>query len=198
MCFLSALKNSLKYQYLESSDSIPFNYRPSFFNMGSPEDAQGSDTASRMSHFSNQFSIQHERLILELLPFKDSGKFHEWLRGGMVKGSWTEFHQDFLIMVPGDHTEPDKNKTAQAVKDAINSKSPKFLTYHPDKTNWTNEDHYVRFITTIILDNMLTGLWSDSDWKKRNIDIAKAVYEVLFFLKASYLMADQHPPLYTQ
>ena len=36
---------------------------------------------------------------------------------------------------------------------------------------------------------------SDSDWKKRNIDIAKAVYEVLSFLRAHELTS-QGPPGY--
>jgi hypothetical protein len=40
---------------------------------------------------------------------------------------------------------------------------------------------------------MLRSLWSESEWKKKAIDIAKAVFEVLCFLKASFYVIDQHP-----
>jgi hypothetical protein len=92
--------------------------------------------------------------------------------------------------------ELDKTKTAQKAKDAINSRSTQFLMYHPDKTAWSAEDHHVRFIVTVIQDNMLKGLWSESDWKKRGIDIAKAVYEVLAFLRATAFATDSNPPRY--
>lgn len=161
--------------------------------MGSP-----SSAAPNQSGATSHFSIQHERLILELLPFKDSAKFHEWLRGDMVRGSWTEFYRDFLTKVPSDHVEPDKNKTADAAKSAISGKNVKYMAYHPEKVNWSREDHHVRFIVTVVQDNMLTGLWSESDWKKRSTDITRAIYEVLFFLKASYYTSEQAPPGYTQ
>ncbi|KAL3965178.1 hypothetical protein ACCO45_002182 [Purpureocillium lilacinum] len=147
-------------------------------------------------------SAQHERLILELLPFKDSAKFQEWLNSDWVRGSWLEFHADFLTKSarpgPSAATEPDKARAAQAAKDAINSRSQKYLVYHPNKTGWTAEDHHVRFIVTVIQDNMLRSLWSESEWKKKAIDIAKAVFEVLCFLKASFYVIDQHPPSYSQ
>ncbi|PNY27036.1 Uncharacterized protein TCAP_03028 [Tolypocladium capitatum] len=142
-------------------------------------------------------SSQHERLILELLPFTDSAKFQEWLNSGWVRGSWLELDADFLAKVR-NAPEPDKARTAQASKDAINSRSQKFLVYHPDKTNWSVEDHHVRFIVTVIQDNMLKGLWSESEWKKKGIDIAKAVFEVLCFLKSSCYTIDPQPPRYSQ
>ncbi|KAK5998577.1 hypothetical protein PT974_00958 [Cladobotryum mycophilum] len=153
---------------------------------------------------SAHLAAQHERLILELLPFKDSPKFQEWLHGALVRGSWAEFHRDYLATKtpapgapqPGPETEPDKSKTAQAAKDAINSRSQKFLVYHPDKTGWAPEDHYVRFIVTVVQDNMLRYLWSESDWKKRAVEITKAVYEVLCYLRATYVFAEPSPPSY--
>ncbi|OAA68896.1 hypothetical protein ISF_03271 [Cordyceps fumosorosea ARSEF 2679] len=145
------------------------------------------------------FTQQRERLVLELLPFRPPGQFHEWLRGGPVQGAWGEFQRDLLARAPADHPDPDPDKarTAQATKDAINGRSQKFLVYHPDKAGWAPEDHYVRFIAVVISDSLLANLWSESDWKKRNIDICKAVYEVLFFLKASHYMNQQAPPCYT-
>lgn len=154
----------------------------------------------------SQLSQQHERLILELLPFKDSKTFHSWLAGDYVRGSWLEFRQDCLLRMssllaggsgnglPGSFGgEPDKHKTSQAAKDAISSRKPKYLLYHPDKSAWTIDDHHVRFIATVVADNMLQGLWSESEWKKKAIDITKAVFEVLAFLKAVDAV-DKEPP----
>lgn len=210
MCLSITGKSTSRYHRIHSTDTLdlaprvrtiatpPAPTRPLISSMGAPSPASPSVNGSSAAMSQSPFSIQHERLILELLPFRDSTKFHEWLYGGTVKGSWTEFHRSFLTRVPAGHSEPDKAKTAQAVKDAINSRSQKFLVYHPDKTNWSPEDHHVRFIVTVIQDNMLFSLWSESEWKKRNVEIAKAVYEVLAFLKASYYAADQNPPGYSQ
>jgi hypothetical protein len=76
---------------------------------------------------STAISSQHERLILELLPFKDSKQFREWLNGPLVRGSWDEFCRDCLLRNPA-MAEPEKNKTAEAAKSAINSKKVKYMT----------------------------------------------------------------------
>lgn len=157
-------------------------------NMGPPH-------AASMLRGASVISIQHERLILELLPFKDSSKFQEWLHGDFVRGSWLEFYRSYLTQTT-DAAEPDKTQAAQAARDAINSRSQKYLVYHPDKTNWTAEEHHVRFIVTVIQDNMLKALWSESEWKKKGIEITKAVFEVLCYLKSAYLYAEQNPPSY--
>ncbi|KAK8042706.1 hypothetical protein PG994_013189 [Apiospora phragmitis] len=141
-------------------------------------------------------STQHARLILELLPFKEQDQFHEWLTSEHVRGSWTEFQQDFLsgnTKVP----EPDKAKTAQPAKEAIGSRTPKYLLYHPDKNGWSDQNHHVRFIALVVTDNMLKGsLWSENDLRKRGLEIAQAVYEVLSYLRASQIGAEQPPPGY--
>jgi len=87
---------------------------------------------------------------------------------------------------------------AQLTKEAINSKNPKYLVYHPEKADWTLDDHYIRFMTTLVSDNMLKGLWPDSEWRRRgaDVDIAKAAYEVLSFLRAAAIKADAGPPGY--
>ncbi|KAK0645693.1 hypothetical protein B0T16DRAFT_428755 [Cercophora newfieldiana] len=146
--------------------------------------------------YSVQLSSQHERLILELLPFKDAEQFHGWLNSIYVRGSWYEFSRDFLARNPLA-PEPDKTKIAQQAKDAMNSRNYKYLMYHPDKETWTSDDHHVRFLVTVISDNILKGLWSESDWKKRNIEIARACYEVLSFLRATAgPELDAKPPQY--
>ncbi|KAK3324654.1 hypothetical protein B0T19DRAFT_444061 [Cercophora scortea] len=143
----------------------------------------------------SQLSTQHERLILELLPFKEPRQFHEWLNSVYVRGSWHEFLRDFLASNP-TAPEPDKSKTSHLAKDAINSRSSKYLIYHPDKEGWTADDHHVRFIATVVSDNIIKGLWSESEWKKKGTEIAKAIYEVLSFLRASTLGAEAGPPSY--
>ncbi|CAK7198798.1 hypothetical protein SEUCBS139899_001463 [Sporothrix eucalyptigena] len=150
-----------------------------------------------------RLSAQHERLILELLPFKDASQFREWL--AFLEGDWEEYCRDYLDQqywtalydeagnaleipdkAPGD-PEPDKATTAQRAKDAINNQSVIFLTYHPDKTTWTAEDHAVRFVATAIADSLLRKIWGERDWRKRPLEIAKAVYEVLSYRRAGYV-----------
>ena len=111
-----------------------------------------------------------------------------------MRGSWHEFQRDFLSLNPLV-PEPDKAKMAQQAKDKINSRDPKYLMYHPDKDGWTAEEHHIRFLVTVITDNMLKGMWSESDWKKRSIEISKATYEVLSFLRATW-KAPVDPPSY--
>ncbi|KAF6841512.1 hypothetical protein CMUS01_03545 [Colletotrichum musicola] len=149
-------------------------------------------------------SSQHERLLVELLPFKDVVQFREWIGSAYVRGPWNEFYNDYLLRAgeagggagPAGIPEPDKARTAQTAREALNSRKPKYLVYHPDKTGWTPEDHHVRFIVTLVADNMLQGLWYESEWKKRGFDIAKAAYEVLIFLKATVYI-DPNPPSYS-
>ncbi|OHE95675.1 hypothetical protein CORC01_08959 [Colletotrichum orchidophilum] len=163
---------------------------------------------------SSRVSSQHERLLLELLPFKDAAKFHDWLDSNFVRGPWNEFNADFLsraianaaaagvvgptgVTGPSAVPEPEKVRTAQAAREALNARKAKFIVYRPDKSAWTAEDHHVRFIVTLVADNMLQNLWYESEWKKKGLDIAKAAYEVLVFLKATMVYADPNPPSYS-
>jgi hypothetical protein len=75
---------------------------------------------------SSAIATQHERLILELLPLRDAQHFRQWICGPFVRGSWDEFCRDFLIRFPGA-PEPDKAKTTEAARNALNSKSTKYL-----------------------------------------------------------------------
>lgn len=179
--------------------------------MGHPSNEQRSPLLTRgsASFSSAHMSTQHERLILELLPFKDLAAFNAWLGSMYVHGAWVEFVRDCLA--PGSLSaasasssgqaaivsEPDKAKTAQAAKDAVKGQQAKFLVYHPDKEGWTLEDHHVRFIATVVQDNLLKGTWSNSDFKNKGLDITKAVYEVLMYLRATYYPSDPNPPGYT-
>ncbi|KAK1836902.1 hypothetical protein QBC39DRAFT_387805 [Podospora conica] len=145
---------------------------------------------------SSRLAQQHERLILELLPFKSADQFQEWLGSVYVRGAWHEFGRDFLNLNVFAR-EPDKDKMAQKTKDAVNARNPKYLIFHPDKDGWTSDDHHIRFMATVISDNMLKGLWSESEWKKKGLDIAKAIYEVLSFLRGTKApAADPDPPQY--
>ncbi|KAK3319323.1 hypothetical protein B0H66DRAFT_533825 [Apodospora peruviana] len=143
----------------------------------------------------SQLASQHERLLLELLPFHDSRRFHEWLNSIYVRGSWNEFLHDFLVHNPAA-PEPDKSVVTNATRDAIHSRNPKYLVYHPNKEGWTSDDHHIRFMATLISDNRLQNLWSDGDWRKRSEEITKAAYEVLGFLRSIALTSDLGPPGY--
>lgn len=169
--------------------------------MGAPPPSQHrvSAPAAGGSGMNSLLAAQHERLILELLPFKDSASFHEWLQGDSVRGSFHEFTRDHLqngARVQRQFPDPDKEQTAKAARDAIENKAPQFLLYHPDKSSWSPEDHHVRFIVTVMLDNVLTKTWSLK--KDGATQVARSVYEVLCYLKASLVVADQNPPGYSQ
>lgn len=160
-------------------------------NQSQDQDQESSPLMSSMSSSSSKptyppqgirLASQHERLIMELLPFKKPEQFHEWIGGRFVRGSWHEYCRDFLARNPSS-PEPDKDKTANAAKKAVNDREAKYVMYHPEKDSWTPEDHAVRFIATVVSDNMLKGIWSTSDWKRKDNEITKAVYEVLSFLR---------------
>ncbi|KAH7035460.1 uncharacterized protein B0I36DRAFT_360817 [Microdochium trichocladiopsis] len=154
-----------------------------------------SESSSSPQGATTRFVAQHERLVLELLPFKDAAKFSDWLQSVYVVGAWREFCRDFLADNPHS-VEPDKTRTAQLARDAIKSNDPKYLLYHPDKTEWTDMDHHVRFIVVVIQDNLLKKLWSKDDTRSSNLDVPKAVYEVLVFLRATLLNPASSPPRY--
>ncbi|KAJ1331640.1 hypothetical protein MN608_05101 [Microdochium nivale] len=155
----------------------------------------GQSFSSLSAGPSTRFSTQHERLVLELLPFKDAAKFSEWLQSVYVVGAWREFCRDFLAENPAS-AEPDKTKTAQLARDAISSSDSKYLLYHPDKTEWLDVDHYARFIVVVVQDNLLKSLWSKDDAKKKSLEVHKAVFEVLVFLRATLLNHESNPPRY--
>ncbi|KAK1988917.1 hypothetical protein LZ30DRAFT_577158 [Colletotrichum cereale] len=146
---------------------------------------------------------QHERLLMELLPFGDAATFRGWLDGPFVRGSWDEFCADYLSRAllsagsPSAVPEPDKTRTARAAREALDARKPKFLVYRPDKAGWAAEDHYVRFVVTLVADNGMRNLWCESEWKRKGLDIAKAAYEVLVFLKATMAYLDPNPPSYS-
>jgi len=122
-------------------------------------------------------------------------KSNRWLGGVYVRGAWQEFARDFLSQNVFAR-EADKEKMAQKTKEAVNNRNAKYLIFHPDKDGWTSDDHHIRFMATVISDNLLKGLWSESEWKKKGLDIAKAIYEVLSYLRAIKSPTDPNPPRY--
>ncbi|KAL8372103.1 hypothetical protein RB595_001749 [Gaeumannomyces hyphopodioides] len=174
-----------------------------------PGDTATAATATPSPQTQEMLSLlarQHERLILELFTFKDGAQFQAWLRSPQVRGSWLEFRRDStrpgaaapLPPATGGE-EMDKAKAAQQARDAVQKKSPHYLLHYPDKRGWTADDHTVRFMAVVIYDNLLTGMWSSSDWSYRALDIAKSVYEVLVFLRSTDPIAvdETSPPDYT-
>lgn len=114
-----------------------------------------------------------------------------------VQGSWNEIQRAFLSDNP-TAPEADKERIVKLAKEAINSRDAKYLVYHPDKTDWTADDHHIRFLATLILDNRLKGLWSEGDWRSKSTDITKAAFEVLSYLRAATLRVDAGPPGYDE
>ncbi|KAH8836719.1 hypothetical protein MCOR27_001437 [Pyricularia oryzae] len=153
--------------------------------MGSPSATPASSSSSSQTpsaqNMPPRMARQHERLVMELLPFGTVEQFHLWLESAPVLGSWLEFRANCRHV---DLDEVDKTRAAQMTRDALNSKSARYLVYHPDKEGWTVEDHIVRFMATIMKDALLQGVWDEGELENKTLDIAKAVYEVLCFFKA--------------
>lgn len=101
-----------------------------------------------------------------------------------MRGSWCEFLRDSHSTHPLT-AEPDKARTVQRAREALDARSAQYLMHNPDKAGWTAEDHHVRFVVAVVADNMLAGLWSEKEWRKNGGAVAGAVFEVLVFLKAT-------------
>ncbi|TLD26555.1 hypothetical protein PspLS_04669 [Pyricularia sp. CBS 133598] len=151
--------------------------------MGRPSLPSPSSSSSQppTQNTSCRMARQHERLVMELLPFRTAEQFHEWLESPPLLGTWLEFrancrHQDL--------DEIDKTRVAQITRDALNSRMAKYLVYHPNKQGWTLEEHVVRFMATAMKDAVLEGVWSENELRNKTLDIAKAIYEVMCFFKA--------------
>lgn len=137
-------------------------------------------------------SAQHERLLMDLFPFKDGkdrqDNFRQWL--AFIDAHFQEYCQDYFGLHPGSiEVEPDKLRTAQTAQTAINVRTLKFLEYHPDKAGWSGEDHAVRFIVTAVSDSLLRQTWGMGEWRSKGLDLAKAVYEVLCYKRAIWAAA---------
>jgi hypothetical protein len=131
------------------------------------------------------FSAQLQRLLIEMLPFRDAQQFHEWLAGPYVSGAWDEFRKEYLNGTgPEPPEEPDKAATCQVVRTVLHSSDPKYRLMRPDKTGWTAQDHTVRFMVSVVWDNFFSGLWSVRDYRVRPDHYVNVVYEVLGFLRA--------------
>jgi hypothetical protein len=117
---------------------------------------------------------------------------------------WKEFVVDFLADNPLAPM-PSKSKTAVKARDVLEWEycplmpedqmrhpQPQYLLYHPDKASWSVEDHCIRFIVTVVRDNMLNRLWIGDDLQIRGLEIAKAVFDILVFLRTSRLGLLRH------
>ncbi|KAG6079452.1 hypothetical protein E4U15_003739 [Claviceps sp. LM218 group G6] len=139
----------------------------------------------------NKVLVQNERLVSELFPFKDVDKLKEWLKVDCMQGAWAEFMRDCVTKSLNESvTDPNKGKiqVTAAARSAIDLLgNTKYLVYHPDKTAWTVDDHHVRFIVVVVRDNLLRALWGEWQWPQKKLEICKAVYELLCYLKTACL-----------
>ncbi|KAG6051425.1 hypothetical protein E4U17_006187 [Claviceps sp. LM77 group G4] len=156
------------------------------FACSEPQSISPTQSASPIPPPMNKLMVQNLRLVSELFPFKEPDKLEEWLKLDCMQGAWAEFMRDCVTKPPSESdADLDKGTIAGAAKTAIESRSIRYLVYHPDKTAWTVEDHHVRFIMIVVRDNLLRALWSEKDWQQRPLGICKAVYELLCYLKTA-------------
>ncbi|KAG5932303.1 hypothetical protein E4U60_005327, partial [Claviceps pazoutovae] len=111
----------------------------------------------------------------------------EWLKVDCMQGAWAEFMRDCATKSPNESVvDPGKGTITEAARSAIDLLgNTKYLVYHPDKTAWTVNDHHVRFIVIVVQVNLLRRLWSQGDWSQKKLEICRAVYELLCYLKIS-------------
>ncbi|KAG6133236.1 hypothetical protein E4U28_006258 [Claviceps purpurea] len=168
--------------------------------MGSSKDIQSLSLPQSISSTQNssphpplmdKLSVQNGRLVSELFPFKKLDKLKEWLKVDCMQGAWAEFMRDCVTKSPSESVaDPDKCMIASAATSAIQYRNTKYLVYHPGKTAWTVNDHHVRFIVIVVRDNLLRDLWSEGDWRQKALEICKAVYELLCYLKAEFFTVE--------
>jgi hypothetical protein len=129
-------------------------------------------------------SAQHTRLLISMLPFKNPVELDEWISRPPVSAAWLEFRAS----VPAIHPDPNVVEVCNLAERAIISAPPsgrKFCLLHPDKRGWSIDDHHVRFIVGIAKDSLEEQAWDSSKWIQRSQEIAKALYEVLVYLKTT-------------
>ncbi|KAG6244590.1 hypothetical protein E4U23_006120 [Claviceps purpurea] len=157
-----------------------------------PQSISSTQNSSPTPPLMDKLSVQNGRLVSELFPFKKLDKLKEWLKVDCMQGAWAEFMRDCVTKSPNESVaDPDKVKITDAARTAIElSGNIKYLMYHPDKTAWTVDDHHVRFIVVVVRDNLVRQLWSQGgssqgSWWQEKLEICKAVYELLCYLKAA-------------
>ncbi|KAG6079455.1 hypothetical protein E4U15_003743 [Claviceps sp. LM218 group G6] len=141
-----------------------------------------TQSASPASQSMGNASEQHEQLFAEASPSgdpdksKDSTDIDDCIN---ITNSLEEFRRDCVIKSPRmSMSEPDKDRVAEAARNAINSCDSPYLVFHPNKTGWKVHDHYVRFVVTVIRDRMLRGLWLRA-WLQNGLELCNIVYEML-------------------
>ncbi|KAK8051291.1 hypothetical protein PG993_002676 [Apiospora rasikravindrae] len=164
--------------------------RPSLMGSGEPRQestpspSSSTSTPSRafrqyepFTQTASQYTLRNPSMAQSSTPNIDANGAFSTQHADHVWVSWTEFPQDFLSGNTNIR-EPDKTRTARAAKEAIGLRTPKYVLYHPGKDGWSDQDHHVRFMAQIVTGNMLKGsLWSENDFRKRGLEITKAVYE---------------------
>lgn len=137
-----------------------------------------------------EFVVRYQRYLVELFPFEGSQQFQQWILSDCVYNSWMEYIGGFTPdSIPVPTAEEDKATVCRAAQDALRSRDPKFRIYRPDKTGWTEQDHVVRFIVSVISGNFLAGgLWSVQDFEERPWHYTNFVCEIMTFLWATFVV----------
>ncbi|KAG6035229.1 hypothetical protein E4U40_002717 [Claviceps sp. LM458 group G5] len=147
-----------------------------------------TQSASSASQPMGNASEQHERLFAETSPSEDPEKPMESTNIDdyiYAMDSLEEYRCDCVIETPSvSMSEPDKDRVVEAARNAINSCDSPYLVFHPNKTGWKIHDHCVRFVVTVIRDQMLRGLWLRV-WLRNRLELCNVVYELLVNLTST-------------
>ncbi|KAL3424514.1 hypothetical protein PVAG01_03795 [Phlyctema vagabunda] len=116
---------------------------------------------------------------------EDYDRLQTWLRSRHIHDAFEEFQQSWTDL---NKRGPDRETILEQCEDELHRSSPKFKNkYKPhEKTrdNWSEEDHYVRFITIVVrFERDHDGLWFDQGIGKIKT-LCEITLKVLQFLRS--------------
>ena len=138
-----------------------------------------------LQSWTKALNAQHLRLLIKLIPsIKNAVQFDTWIRRAPVLTAWSEFK----TALPGPQPDPDFGVILRKVFEALNSKTlphARICLMHPDKRDWSAEDHHARFVVAVVKDSLLEEIWTDDEWNNARENIIQGIFEVLIYLKAT-------------
>ncbi|KAG6136253.1 hypothetical protein E4U47_003393 [Claviceps purpurea] len=154
-----------------------------------------TQSASPASQLMDNASEQHEQLFAETSPSDDPDKSTKSTNIDHyidAMNSLEEFRCNCVIESPSVlMSESDKDRVVEAARKAINSCDSPYLVFQPNKTGWKVHDHCVRFVVTVIRDQMLRGLlWRV--WSRRWLEICNVMFELLVELTSTSFYISRH------
>ena len=83
----------------------------------------------------------------------------------------------------------------QAAMAGLDRKSEKYLKHHVDKSNWTMDDHDIRFIVRLVYEGRCSGRWWENlPDKSLTGDLCTTAYRLLCWLRFTHKVSTASSP----